>query len=336
MIERVCDLVADATGLDPAEVRRRNFIQPDDFPVRHRHRHAALRQRQLRAGARPGARAWSATRICARSRRNGAQAGPASCSASASRSYVEVCGVAPSKWIGLPGEGWGAGLWESANVKVHLTGKVVVTTGSLPHGQGHETTFAQLVADRARRAVRRYRGRAFRHARHAVRLSAPTAAARSRSAARRSTRASTRSRRKREARRAHAGSGRRKTSSTRTAKPSSRARPTAARRSRRSRWRRSVALRPAGRDGAVPGRDDLSTIRRTAPSLSARTSAWSRSIATPARSTLLRYVAVDDVGNVINPLIVDGQLHGGIAQGMAQALYEGARYDDDGQLSPAR
>ena len=47
---------------------------------------------------------------------------------------------------------------------------------------------------------------------------------------------------------------------------------------------------------------------------------------------LLRYVAVDDVGNVINPLIVDGQLHGGIAQGLAQALYEGALYDDDGQL----
>lgn len=46
----------------------------------------------------------------------------------------------------------------------------------------------------------------------------------------------------------------------------------------------------------------------------------------------IRYVAVDDVGNVINPLIVDGQLHGGIAQGLAQALYEGAHYDDDGQL----
>ena len=62
-------------------------------------------------------------------------------------SYVEVCGVAPSKYIGLQGEGWGAGLWESANVKIHLTGKVVVTTGSQPHGQGHETTFAMLVAD---------------------------------------------------------------------------------------------------------------------------------------------------------------------------------------------
>jgi carbon-monoxide dehydrogenase large subunit len=47
---------------------------------------------------------------------------------------------------------------------------------------------------------------------------------------------------------------------------------------------------------------------------------------------LLRYVAVDDVGNVINPMIVDGQLHGGIAQGVAQALYEGAVYDENGQL----
>jgi len=48
--------------------------------------------------------------------------------------------------------------------------------------------------------------------------------------------------------------------------------------------------------------------------------------------TLLRYIAVDDVGNVINPMIVDGQLHGGIAQGVAQALWEGAEYDDSGQL----
>jgi len=48
--------------------------------------------------------------------------------------------------------------------------------------------------------------------------------------------------------------------------------------------------------------------------------------------SLLRYLAVDDVGNVVNPLIVDGQIHGGIAQGLAQALYEGAAYNDDGQL----
>ena len=53
------------------------------------------------------------------------------------------------------------------------------------------------------------------------------------------------------------------------------------------------------------------------------------------RTTLLRYVAVDDVGNVINPMIVDGQLHGGIAQGAAQALWEWATYDDAGDLTTA-
>ena len=60
--------------------------------------------------------------------------------------YIEVCGVAPSKWIGAVGEGWGAAMWESANIRVHLTGKVVVTTGTQPQGQGHETTFGQIVA----------------------------------------------------------------------------------------------------------------------------------------------------------------------------------------------
>src|SRR5206468_6519717 len=60
--------------------------------------------------------------------------------------YVELCGVAPSAWIGTVGEGWGAALWESANIRVHLTGKVVVTTGTQSHGQGHETTVTQIVA----------------------------------------------------------------------------------------------------------------------------------------------------------------------------------------------
>src|SRR4029450_1832157 len=61
-------------------------------------------------------------------------------------SYLEICGVAPSKWIGAVGEGWGAAMWESANIKVHLTGKVVVTVGTQSHGQGHETTYSQIVA----------------------------------------------------------------------------------------------------------------------------------------------------------------------------------------------
>ena len=57
-----------------------------------------------------------------------------------------MCGVAPSKWIGAVGEGWGAAMWESANIRVHLTGKTVVTMGTQSHGQGHETTYSQIVA----------------------------------------------------------------------------------------------------------------------------------------------------------------------------------------------
>ena len=66
--------------------------------------------------------------------------------------YIEVCGVAPSKWIGAVGEGWGAAMWESANIRVHLTGKTVVTVGTQPQGQGHETTYAQIISQRARRS----------------------------------------------------------------------------------------------------------------------------------------------------------------------------------------
>ena len=84
--------------------------------------------------------------------------------------YIEVCGVAPSKWIGAVGEGWGAAMWESANIRVHLTGKTVVTMGTQPQGQGHETTYAQIVAQRARHPDGGHRRPALGHAGHAVRL----------------------------------------------------------------------------------------------------------------------------------------------------------------------
>ena len=60
--------------------------------------------------------------------------------------YVEICGAAPSAWIRTVGEGWGASMWESANIRVHLTGEVAVTIGTQPQGQGHATTVSQVVA----------------------------------------------------------------------------------------------------------------------------------------------------------------------------------------------
>ncbi|MCD6028110.1 MAG: xanthine dehydrogenase, molybdenum binding subunit apoprotein, partial [Thermomicrobiales bacterium] len=147
VIERVCDLVADSTGLDPADVRRRNFIQPEDFPYDtgigmlpydSGNYAPALEKALQQVGYQDFLNEQEQRRADGSSKLLGIGIS----------SYVEVCGIAPSKWIGLSGEGWGAGLWESAEVRVYLTGKVTVTTGSLPHGQGHETTFAQLVADR--------------------------------------------------------------------------------------------------------------------------------------------------------------------------------------------
>ena len=325
MIERVCDLVADATGVDPAEVRRRNFIQPEDFPYDtgvgmlpydSGNYEPALDKalelvgyQDLLAGA-GGARATAAT---------------ASCSGSGSPSYVEVCGVAPSKWIGLPRRGLGR----------RSLGERQRPRPPDRQGRGHDRLAAARAGARddlcparrrrARRALRRHR-RSSTPTRWARRsASARTAAARWRSAARRSTRASQKVKEKAKQLAAHmleaargghrlrgrqglrqGLAGQRRRRSRRSPwRPTS---PTTCRRG----WSRSSTRRPT-------------TTRRTAPSRSARTSASSRSIATPARSTLVQATSRSTTSATsINPLIVDGQLHGGIAQGLAQALYEGA------------
>ena len=149
VVERAVDLVARELGLDPVEVRRRNFIPPDAFPYDP----GILAGLAYDSGDYEKAldRALEIVGyddFRAEQERRGAQGRYLGIGFS---TYVEICGVAPSAWIGTSGQGWGAGLWESANVRVHLTGKVVVTTGCKPHGQGHETTMAQVVARRARR-----------------------------------------------------------------------------------------------------------------------------------------------------------------------------------------
>ena len=99
-------------------------------------------------------------------------------------SYIEACGLAPSNVAGALGAR--AGLFEAGEVRVHPTGKVTVFTGSHSHGQGHETTFAQVVAEPARHRHRRRRHRARRHRPHPVRHGHLRLALASRSAARRS------------------------------------------------------------------------------------------------------------------------------------------------------
>jgi len=141
LLERVVDLAADEMGLDPVEIRRRNFIPADAFPYQTPVAlqydigdYDATLDAALKAVDYGGFEARR-KEAAARGRYRGIGLS----------TYIEACGIAPSQVVGSLGAR--AGLYESAQVRVHPTGSVSVFTGSHSHGQGHETTFAQLVAD---------------------------------------------------------------------------------------------------------------------------------------------------------------------------------------------
>src|SRR5712675_537942 len=141
LVERIVDLAADDLGLDPAELRRRNFIPKDAFPYQtpvalqyDSGDYQSTLELALKAADYPG---FEVRRREAAARGKLRGIGIAT--------YIEACGIAPSAVVGSLGAR--AGLFESAAVRVHPTGSVSVLTGSHSHGQGHETTFSQLVSD---------------------------------------------------------------------------------------------------------------------------------------------------------------------------------------------
>jgi aerobic carbon-monoxide dehydrogenase large subunit len=141
LVERIVDLAADELGVDPAELRRKNFIPTDAFPYQTP---VAL---QYDSGdyfstLDLATEAADYTGFEAR-RQEAARRGKLRGIGIAT--YIEACGIAPSAVVGSLGAR--AGLFEAATVRVHPTGSVTILTGSHSHGQGHETTFAQLVAD---------------------------------------------------------------------------------------------------------------------------------------------------------------------------------------------
>jgi carbon-monoxide dehydrogenase large subunit len=330
VVERAVDLVARTLNMDPAEVRRKNFIQPQDFPYEPANN--MLRGLKYDSGdymktltkALEMVNYEGFRKEQAEARQQGRYLGLGL------SSYVEVCGVAPSAWVGLPGEGWGAGLWESANVRVHLTGKVVVTTGSQPQGQGHETTMAQIVADELGIPVEDVL------VQHSDTLGTPF------------------------------GYG---TYGSRSAAVGGVAVYKSVQRIKEKACRLAAHILEAAPEDMVyeggkvyvkGSHDKAKTIQEIAAaaalgySLPLGMEPFLDDIAyyDPPNCTfpfgthvcvvevdkdtgqvqLKRYVAVDDCGKVINPMIVEGQLHGGIAQGVGQALWEGAVYDENGQL----
>jgi carbon-monoxide dehydrogenase large subunit len=335
VLERAMDLVADELGLDPADVRRRNFIPPDGFPYRN-----------------PSGllRSWNDEEITIDSGNyepaldralamvGYADIGKAKTDAERRgkylgvglSTYVEICGVAPSKWIGLVGEGWGAAMWESANIRIHLTGKVVLTIGTSSHGQGHETTMAQIVADQLGVPVDDVEvdhsdtfGTPFGYGTYGSRSAAVGGMA--------ALRAAEKIKAKARILAAHMLEASPDDVVYEDGKLFVRGSPD------KAKTIAEVALAAhVGYDlpeGVEPYLDETAyydTPNTTWPF------GTHVALVEVDRETghveLVRYVAVDDCGTRINPLVVEGQIHGGLAQGIGQALWEGAIYDENGQL----
>ncbi|MEW5992021.1 MAG: xanthine dehydrogenase family protein molybdopterin-binding subunit [Chloroflexota bacterium] len=335
VIERAMDLFADEIGMDHAAIRRKNFIPPDQFPYENPsglgtasggakifidsgNYEPALNKALVASGY------LDAEAARAEARKRGKYLG------FGLSSYIEVCGVAPSKWIGAVGEGWGAAMWESANIRVHLTGKVVVTMGTQPQGQGHETTYAQVVGHELGLPMEDIvvqhsdtQGTPFGYGSYGSRTSsvgmtaAIKAAAKIREKARRYA--------------AHMLEASPDDIEVDGATYSVKGSPDKKKTLQEIAFALDLAFDAP--EGMEPYLDETAyhdTPNCTWP-FGTHVAVVEIDEATGAVD-LVKYVAVDDVGNKINPMIVDGQLHGGIAQGVGQALWEGAVYGDDGQL----
>ncbi len=147
MLEVCIDQLAEELGMDPVELRRKNFIAKESFPYETPYGitydsgdYAATLDRALEMLD------MDAFRSEQRSLRDDPTR--STLRGVGISTYTEICGLAPSRAVGPKGFGLGIGLYESALVRVHPTGSVTVFTGASPHGQGHETGFAQIVADR--------------------------------------------------------------------------------------------------------------------------------------------------------------------------------------------
>jgi carbon-monoxide dehydrogenase large subunit len=322
-IERAVDTLARRLGKDPVELRRQNFIT--EFPneiasgltIDSGDFHASL-ERALELLGYEELRAQQAERR---------ERGDRKLLGIGFSTYIEMCGLAPSRILGALR--YAAGGWDSATIRCLPTGTVEVLTGTSPHGQGHETTWSQIVADRLGVPIESVE---VLHGDTAVvPLGMDTYGSRSLAVGGVAL--------------YHAAD-----------RIVEKARKIAA-------HQLEVAEADLDYEGGrftVKGTDLSLTVTEAAlsawtahnlpnglePGLEASYVHDPENFSWPAGChiavvevdtetgavDLVRYVAVDDVGNVVNPTIVDGQVHGGIAQGVAQALFEEAAYDEDGNL----
>ena len=325
LLERMVETAARELGVSPAELRRKNFVRafPYQTPVIMCY-DAGDYEASLDAAMKAADYDGFAARKAEAAKRGKLRGIGMSC-------YIEACGIAPSAAVGSLGAG--VGLWESAEVRVNAVGTVEVLTGSHSHGQGHETTFAQLVADRfgvgidsvsivhgdtdkVQMGMGTYGSRS-----GAVGMSAVVKA---------------------------------------LDKVEAKARKIAAHLMEADESDIVIEngeLKVAGTDKSVPW-FQMALAAYTAHNLPAGMEPGLKegafydpsNFTFPAgcyicevevdpdtgKTEVVQFVAADDFGKIINPMIVEGQVHGGIAQGIGQALLEGVTYDNaTGQLMTA-
>ncbi len=325
VVERLVEVAARELGLDPAEFRRRNFVKsfPHQTPVIMAYDagdyDASLTKAQQMHDV-PGFAA-----------RKAASASKGKLRGLGYSAYIEACGIAPSAAVGSLGAG--VGLWESAEVRVNPIGTVEILTGSHSHGQGHETTFAQLVSarlgipidnvsivhgdtDKVQMGMGTYGSRSGAVGMSAIVKALDKIEAKAKKVAAHVLEASEGDIEFKDGQFTVKGTDK-------SADFGSIA------------LQAYVAHKFNGQE-LEPGLKESAFWDPTNFTFPAGVHICEIEI-DPATGvvTIDRWTAVDDFGNVINPLIVEGQVHGGIAQGVGQALLEGAVYDSEGQLITA-
>ncbi|MCY4183618.1 MAG: molybdopterin-dependent oxidoreductase, partial [Gammaproteobacteria bacterium] len=326
LLERLADVCAADMGLDPAEIRRRNFIPKDAFPYQtpvvqcydSGDYEAALDQ-ALELADRAGFEARAAE---AKSRGKLRGIGFSS--------YVEACGIAPSAAVGQLGGG--VGLWESAQVRFNPTGNVQVFTGTHSHGQGHETTFAQLVCDqlgvpfdnievihgdtaKTQFGMGTYGSRSLAVGGVAIAKACDKLIAKGKKIAAHAMEAA-------EGDIEFAGGNYTVAGTDKSMNIAEVA---------------FTAYVPHNYpEGVEPGFDENAFFDPMNFSFPAGTHICEVEVDPDTGEVeIVDYTAVDDFGKLVNPMIVEGQVHGGIVHGIGQALLEGCQYDGDGQLVTA-
>jgi aerobic carbon-monoxide dehydrogenase large subunit len=325
-IERIMDALARRVGKDPAEIRELNFIPPftearevaSGLQFDSGNYAAALRRAKELAG-------YDELR---REQQEGAGRRDGKLLGVGVSTYIEICGLAPSQV--LAALKYGAGGWDAATIRCHPTGKVTVVTGTSPHGQGHVTTWSQIAADAlgvdpddievlhgdtavspigmdtyGSRSLA-VGGTALYKAAEKIRAKARTIAAHELEVAEEDLE-----------------------------------------------WK-DGKFQVTGAPDKAKTIPEVAFSAWTAHALPAdvEPGLFASAVYDPPNFTfpsgahicvvevdeetgqvhIVKYVAVDDCGNIINPLIVDGQIHGGVAQGIAEAMYEEALYDESGTL----